>query len=138
VSACGLIFDAAGNLYGATPTAGSGGGGTVFQLTPSGGGWTFGVLYNFGTGTGPYASLLMNTASTLYGTTFSVGAYGYGSVFELTLSGENWTETVLHDFSGSDGGNPESTPVFISNGNLYGTTSSGGAYSNGVVFEIAP
>ncbi len=131
----GLIFDASGNLYGATSGGGSGGGGTVFELTPSGGNWTFSVL----SGAGSVASLIMDAAGNLYGTTFTVGAYGYGSVFKLTPSGGGWTYTDLYDFTGgNDGANPESTPVFDVSGNLYGTTRSGGTYGNGVVFEITP
>jgi len=139
VPACGLIFDPLGNLYGATPAGGSGGGGTVFELTPSGGNWTFSVLYNFNAGTGPYASLIMDATGNLYGTTFTVGAYGYGSVFKLTFAGDGWTYTDLYDFTGgNDGASPESTPVFDVAGNLYGTTSGGGAYGSGAVFEITP
>jgi uncharacterized repeat protein (TIGR03803 family) len=139
VPACGLIFDQLGNLYGATPAGGSGGGGTVFELTPSGGNWIFAVLYNFNAGTGPYASLTMDRAGSLYGTTFTVGADGYGSVFKLTFSGGGWTYTDLYDFTGgNDGGNPESKPVFDANGNLYGTARLGGTYGNGVVWELTP
>jgi uncharacterized repeat protein (TIGR03803 family) len=126
---CGLIFDPSGNLYGAT--------GKVFELMPSGGNWIYTVLYSFSSG-GVYSNLIMDAAGNLYGTTFAAGAYGYGSVFKLTPSGGSWTETDLYSFSGgSDGANPQSTPVFDANGNLYGTARGGGAYGNGVVFEIA-
>ena len=139
VPACGLILDPSGNLIGATPAGGSGGGGTVFQLTPSGGAWTFSLLYNFSAGTGPYASLMMDAAGSLYGTTFTVGTDGYGSVFKLTSSGGGWTYADLYDFTGgNDGANPESTPVFDANGNLFGTTNAGGVYGQGVVFELTP
>ena len=135
----GLIFDQFGNLYAATPTGGSGGGGTVFELTPSDGNWTFSVLYSFSAGTGPYGSLTMDAAGNLYGTTFTVGAYGYGSVFKLTFSGGGWSATDLHDFTGgSDGGNPFGNVTLKPNGKLYGTASGGGAYGLGVVWEITP
>ncbi len=90
----GLIFDAAGNLYGTTVnggiytscTYGTYGCGTVFKLTPSGGGWTEEVLHSFGNGTdasNPYASLTFDAAGNLYGTTVYGGTYGYGTGFEI-------------------------------------------------------
>jgi uncharacterized repeat protein (TIGR03803 family) len=137
VPACGLTLDQLGNLFGATPTAGASGGGTFFELT--GGDWMFGVLYPFSSGTGPYASLAIDSTGNFYGTTFAGGAYGFGSVFKLTYSGGSWTSSTLHDFtSGSDGANPQSTPVFDTVGNLYGTTRAGGAYGNGTIFQLTP
>jgi len=145
----GVITDQAGNLYGATSVS-SGGGGTIFELSPSGGGWNYQTLYNLaGTGsgrTGPFARLFMDEAGNLYGTTYADGAYGKGSVFKLTAGSSGWTFTTLHDFTGgSDGANPEATLVMDNSGNLYGTTFQGGStsancenYQCGVVFEITP
>jgi uncharacterized repeat protein (TIGR03803 family) len=137
--AAGLISDSAGNLYGATTVGGSDGGGTVFELTPSNGNWTLSVLYSFTGGAGPANSLVMDTAGNLYGTTVEDGTYGVGNVFELTPSGGNWIYTDLHDFTGgSDGSDPFGGAILGANGNLYGTTETGGANGDGVVFEIAP
>lgn len=134
-----LIFDPLGNLYGTTPTAGLAGGGTVFMLASSGSNWMFTTLSSLPPGTGSYGSPIMDTSGNVYGTTFSSGLYGFGSVFELTPSGGGWTYTVLHDFTGgSDGGNPWGNVTLEPNGKLYGTTSGGGSYGHGVVFEIAP
>ncbi len=134
----GLVFDQAGNLYGDTFLGGEYNGGTVFELSPSNGGWSFNVIYNF-TGSGPWASLSIDAAGNLYGTTTGSGAYGYGNVFKLTPSDGGWTYTSLHDFTGgSDGGFPVSVVSFDANGNLYGTAEVGGAYDNGVVWEITP
>ena len=135
----GPILDQSGNLYGATAGYGSGGGGTVFELTPATGGWTLNTLYSFaGTG-GPTGTLVMDGAGNLYGTTYSDGAYGYGNVFELTPHNGSWFYTDLHDFTGgSDGGNPNSNVVFDTSGNLYGTASTGGSQGVGVVWEITP
>jgi len=85
----GVIFDAAGNLYGTTLSGGAYVYGTVFQLTPTtGGGWTETVLHGFddnGTdGQSPSAGVILDSAGNLYGTTASGGAYGYGTVFEIT------------------------------------------------------
>jgi uncharacterized repeat protein (TIGR03803 family) len=141
----GLIFDALGNLYGTTSSGGAGGGGTVFKLTPSGGGsFTFTLLFSFtGSGvtsaTGPAATLTMDAAGNIYGTTTNDGAFGQGSVFKLTPSGGGYTFTSLHDFTGgTDGGRPFSNVVFDAAGNLYGTSLQGGADAAGVVFEITP
>jgi uncharacterized repeat protein (TIGR03803 family) len=139
----GLTFDQSGNLYGTTTSAGSGGGGTVFQLAPSGSSWTYSVLYSFtGTnnGCGPLGSLVMDKAGSLYGTTYCDGANHDGNVFKLTPSGGSWTYTSLHDFTGrDDGGYPVSNVVFDAKGNLYGTTYIGGTQGGGgVVWEITP
>jgi len=117
----GVIFDQSGNLYGATTTGGSGGGGTVFELTPSGSGWTFTLIYSFTGGAycGPRGNLVMDGAGNLYGTTRCDGTYNQGSVFKLTPSSGGWTESDLYDFTGgSDGGSPFSKVVIDANGNL--------------------
>src|SRR5579883_3122854 len=68
----------------------------------------------------PYEALVLDRAGNLYGTTVHGGAYGNGTVFELTNSGGVWTETVLYSFSGlSDGGLPFGSLVFDRAGNLY-------------------
>ncbi len=134
----GLVFDQAGNLYGDTFLGGENNGGTVFAMSPSNGGWTFNVIYSF-TGSGPWASLTIDAAGNLYGTSTGSGAYGYGNVFKLTPSNGGWTYTSLHDFTGgSDGKLPVSVVSIDGNGNLYGTTSEGGADGKGVVWEITP
>jgi uncharacterized repeat protein (TIGR03803 family) len=139
----GLIFDQSGSLYGATSTGGSDGGGTVFKLSPPGTWTTLTVLYSFTNASnqcGPRATLVMDGAGNLYGTTICDGAYFLGSVFELTPSDGTWTLTSLHDFAGvhNDGTQPSSNVVIDVDGNLYGTTQSGGAHGDGVVWEITP
>ena len=147
----GLVFDAAGNLYGTTSAGGPYGGGTVFMLSPSGNGWTFTRLYSF-TGSardsfpdipGPNDSLVIDAAGSLYGTTYAAGAYGYGNVFKLTPSNGGWTYTSLHDFNDwRFGAHPYGGVVLDTNGNLYGTTDEGGTACGdngcGVVWEITP
>jgi len=137
--AAGVISDSAGNLYGATTVGGSGGGGTVFELTPSNGQWILSVLYSFTGSAGPANSLVMDTAGNLYGTTVEDGTFGAGTVFELTPSGGGWIYTDLHDFTGgSDGSDPFGGVILDAGGNLYGTTEMGGANGDGVVFEVTP
>jgi uncharacterized repeat protein (TIGR03803 family) len=144
----GLIFDGSGNIYGTTVGGGAyggpGTGGAVFELTPvAGGGWTETLLHSFGNGadgSGPFSSLIFDGSGNLYGTTIRGGAYGDGTVFELTpVAGGSWTETVLHSFGhGKDGSGPASGLIFDGSGNLYGTTGGGGAFGSGTVFEITP
>jgi uncharacterized repeat protein (TIGR03803 family) len=101
-----LVFDAAGNLYGTTTYGGAApnGGGTVFELSPSQGSWTETVLYSFcsqpscADGQTPEGALIFDSQGNLYGTTYSGGAYGYGTVFELSPSRSGWSETVLYSF----------------------------------------
>jgi len=133
------VFDPYGNLYGSTTQSGTGRGGTAFELTPSGDNWMFALLYSFIGDEGPWGALTMDAAGDLYGTTFQDGAYGWGSVFKLTHSSGGWTYTDLHDFTGGDDGRgPYGNVILDVKGNLYGTTYTGGTYSDGVVWEITP
>jgi uncharacterized repeat protein (TIGR03803 family) len=156
--AAGLIEDKRGNLYGTSFYGGayasaSVNGGTVFELIPpttQGGDWTESILWSFGNGSdgqGPSASLIMDTAGNLYGTTNGGGPFasrqtnGGGTVFELTppSTGGDWTESILWNFGeGSDGVNPVAGLIMDSNRNLYGTTSGGPGPVNGIVFELTP
>jgi uncharacterized repeat protein (TIGR03803 family) len=133
-----LVSDHAGNLYGTTYDGGLFGYGTVFELTPSNGAWVETVIHNFtggSDGASPYAGLTRSEAGALYGTTF-YGGYGYGTVYELTLSGSTWILHVLYTFDGTDGANPTAPPVLDSENNLYGTTETGGANTCGNVYEL--
>jgi uncharacterized repeat protein (TIGR03803 family) len=102
------------------------------------------VLYSFtggSDGANPQSRLTFDAAGNLYGTTYSGGLWGYGTVFELSPNGNGgWNETVLYSFTGgADGANPVwSYVMFDSVGNLYGTAYSGGANGYGVVFELSP
>jgi uncharacterized repeat protein (TIGR03803 family) len=132
----GLIFDNTGNLYGTTNTGGAGGGGTIFKLSPSDGGWVYTLLYSFtgGANCGPWSSLALH-GGNLYGTTVC-GGLGAGSVFELSASG---TFTSIYDFTGgNDGEFPYGSVAFDTTGNIYGTTLRGGQDLQGVVWKITP
>jgi uncharacterized repeat protein (TIGR03803 family) len=145
----GLIIDQSGNLYGTTTDAGSNGGGTVFELSPSGAGWTYSVIYSLagslGDSCGPAYALVTDTGGNLYDTTECDGANSMGNVFKLTNTGGSWTYTSLHDFTGgSDGYFPLTGVTFDTSGNLYGTTYYGGNVNCnapsgcGLVWEITP
>jgi uncharacterized repeat protein (TIGR03803 family) len=140
----GVLRDVSGNLYGTTALGGVYDygvyGGTVFEITAAGGEK---VLYSFCAttfcpdGAYPYSGLMQDSSGNLYGTTKSGGNSAPGVVFELTLSG---TETVLYNFQreGADGYYPYAGLVGDSDGNLYGTTLSGGTAGVGTVFEVSP
>jgi|SRR5450631_245064 len=126
----GLTLDAKGNIYGTTSQGGSSDAGTVFELTLSRKGtWNWHILHSFNVvdGLSPwFGSLIFDQKGNLYGTT-SEGGSGFGTVFELTRSGNTWTETVLHNFAGGkDGANPNAGVSIDSLGRLYGMTPLGG------------
>jgi uncharacterized repeat protein (TIGR03803 family) len=137
-----LVFDHAGNLYGTTS---NGPEGTVFKLSPSGAGtWTETTIHTFTCctdGVAPYANLIFDTAGNLYSTTRNGGAFGSGSVFELSPNADGtWSETVIYSFanSGPEGNIPQDGLLIDSAGNLYGTTSQGGSTGVGNAFELLP
>jgi uncharacterized repeat protein (TIGR03803 family) len=137
----GLVFDEAGNLYGTTSANdGSELHGLVYKLTPSDGGWAENTLHTFtgSDGSYPAAGVIFDRNGNLYGTTVEGGAYGYGTVFQLTRSGIGWTENVLYNFDwyGADGGQPVGGLIFDQQGNLYGTTTLG--HPGPSVFMLSP
>jgi uncharacterized repeat protein (TIGR03803 family) len=85
----GLVLDSSGNLYGTTQYGGTYYVGTVFELTPkAGGGWTEKIVHNFDSnnhkdGYSPVAGLIIDATGNLFGTTYSGGTYGYGTVFGI-------------------------------------------------------
>jgi uncharacterized repeat protein (TIGR03803 family) len=141
-----LVIDGAGNLYGTSVQGGDFGSGTVFQLAPSGNGWTHTVLYSFTGGADggePYKGVTVDSQGTLYGTAVTGGGGscegGCGVAYKLTNSGGVWTQTVIHTFSGGDDGSgPGSGLTLGPNGTLYGMTPTGGANSQGVIFLLRP
>ncbi len=138
-----LIRDAKGNFYGTTIGGGAFSGGLVFKLDQTG---RETILYSFGffDGFPGYATLVRDAAGNIYDTTVYGGdfdcSYFYvvdcGSVFRLTPRGDF---TVLHSFEGKrngDGEFPYAGLLAGGNGEFYGTTSAGGSYGAGTVFEV--
>jgi uncharacterized protein (TIGR03437 family) len=140
-----------GNFYGTAEAGGANGQGTVFKITPDG---TFTTLYSFCSqggvnctdGASPQAGLVQNSDGDLYGTTYYGGANGAGTVFKITFSG---TLTTLYSFCSQGGVNctdgecPVAGLALATNGDLYGTTTRGGAFcvdadGCGTVFKITP
>ena len=162
-----------GAFYGTTFEAGDAacgvvGCGTVYELVPpatTGDPWGAVAIHTFGSvvddGGGPQASLTAGPGGVLYGTTYFGGSGGLcsyqngngcGTVFQLTppeIAGKPWTETILHNFTGSngDGAFPSGRLAVDHSGTLYGTTQYGGAGSScsyygavgcGTVFKLDP
>jgi len=155
----GVIIDALGNLYGTTSRGGSvecgwtlefTGCGSVYKLTPGANGWTFTNLYYFHPtmtrpdGVEPEGTLYEDAQHNLYGTTAYGGSGNGGTVFELTAGkGGGYRDSLLYSFvSPYDVGyQPTSGLIADKQGNLYGTTRSGGSGCNdlcGTVFEMSP
>jgi uncharacterized repeat protein (TIGR03803 family) len=149
-----LLKDSAGNLYGTTGFGGAHNWGTVFRLSPTGtGSFTETILYSFKGGSAdgayPQGTLVRDSVGNLYGVTQNGGITGTGCgvttpnpgcgvIFRLhpTTTG-GWAETVLHRFTGTDGGTSFAGLVQDSKGNFYGATSVGGSAGRGTVFKLS-
>jgi uncharacterized repeat protein (TIGR03803 family) len=142
-----LVADGAGNLYGTTSVGGvrfnnaGYGSGTVFELAPNG---TETVLYAFqggSAGADPAGGVVRDAQGNLYGAANGGGdlhcqkRYGCGIVYELTPAG---VFTILHTFETADGIHPVGGLTIDGAGNLYGTTTAGGAYGQGTIFQLTP
>ena len=89
-------------------------------------------------GAQPIGGVVLDSAGNLYGTTSLGGAYGNGTVYIEKLSGDTWTEKTIYSFmGGNDGENPPATVTLDGHGNIYGTTSLGGANGDGVVYKLS-
>ena len=134
----GLIQGSDGNFYGTTTDGGTSNLGTVFEITPAG---VETVLHSFvggaTDGSLPAATLIQGSDGNFYGTTANGGTSNFGTVFKITPAG---VETVLHSFAvgTTDGWLPLTALTQGSDGNFYGTTTSGGTYNSGIIFKITP
>jgi uncharacterized repeat protein (TIGR03803 family) len=136
----GLVADSSGNFYGAATAGGVNGGGTIFELSPSHGGFTFTTLASVpGSGvSGTFRDVLVQPNGVIYATTHCDGANSAGSIFELTQSGGTWTYNVLYNFTGGSDGDYSISSLVLKGDRLYGTTIYGGANGAGTVYAFKP
>ena len=135
-----LTIDPSGNLYGGTADGGGdsscfGGCGAIYKLTPSSGQYQMLHSFSYAEGASLGLALVLDGVGNLYGTAPTGGAYGHGSVFELTPSG---TLTLLHSFTGGSDGAWGMGVIFDPFGNLYGSSGTGGPADGGVAYEMSP
>lgn len=133
-----------GKFYGITQFGGASSNGAVYAMTPeSNGSFDVSVVYSFAGGSEgqyPVGKLIADSAGNLYGVTVFGGNQNQGIAYELskTASG-SWDLTVLWAFGNpGDAANPFAGLTWDKSGNLFGTTSVGGSYGTGTVFELSP
>jgi uncharacterized repeat protein (TIGR03803 family) len=130
-----LVLAPDGNFYGATPTGGADGDGTVFELSGPNH-QTFTTLMNFtSANVNPIGPLAFDSAGDLFGTTFTGGPNNAGTVFELSGPGYQ-TLTTLFNFNGSNGLHPHDSVIIDTAGNLFGLTAFAGS-GVGNAFELS-
>jgi uncharacterized repeat protein (TIGR03803 family) len=131
-----LTVGPSGNLYGTTMNGGDFGYGTVFEFDITTNTLSRIATFNGTNGAAPKAALTFDHAGNLYGTTVEGGVNSnFGTVFKIA-AGTNALSTVA-TFKHHNGAYPHSTLTIDTGGNLYGTTSQGGANGVGTVFKIA-
>lgn len=150
----GVVFDAAGNMYGTAPSGGRNAQGVVWERTRSG---RYEDLHDFGgivigangtcgpDGGAPVAPVSLDGAGNLYGTTYFGGLNGHGVIWEITRTGRY---RDIHDFGGLaltaqgtpvlDGEEPQCAVTFDCSGNMYGTTMYGGINRRGMIWKLSP
>jgi uncharacterized repeat protein (TIGR03803 family) len=142
-----LIADSKGDLFGTTDFGGANDDGTVFEILETAAGYastpTTLASFNGTNGLSPEGSLIADANGDLFGTTGGLDPTTFnpltdGTVFEIikTAAGYARTPTTLVSFKGTNGETPFGSLIADSNGNLFGTTDSGGANDDGTVFEI--
>jgi uncharacterized repeat protein (TIGR03803 family) len=133
-SSAALIQATDGNFYGTTYAGGTPNAGTVFRMTPAGVVTIMHTFTGMADGGSPFAALMQAGDGDLYGTTYSGGASGNGTVFRMSLSG---LFTTVYNFAGgSDGSNPHAALIQATDGNFYGTTQFGGTSNRGTLFGM--
>ena len=134
-ASAGFYMDAKGNLYSVTSQGGTSDEGVLYKLGPKG---KLTVLHSFTGGTTdgcyPYGTPAVDAQGNMYGGTGGCGTSNFGVVWKVSKNG---TETILHNFSGtSDGQSPLAGVILDADGNIYGSTNTGGASGFGTAFEI--
>jgi uncharacterized repeat protein (TIGR03803 family) len=132
-----LVKDSSGNLYGMTSMGGANDLGVLFELDPETGNFTKKLDFNGSeTGSIPYGSPIIAGNNKLYGLTSAGGTHKLGVLFEYDLATNIFSKKF--DFDTLNGMHPSGSLTQAGNGKLYGTTSKGGLYDWGVLFEWDP
>jgi len=134
VPVAGLVAGVDGNFYGTTYSGGSNSLGTVFKITPAGALTTLWSFTGGNDGDSPWGGLVQAQDGNLYGTAQAGGAYGFGTVFQISPTGQFTPLVQFDDFIGSE---PSGALVQGTDGNLYGTTQLGGAAGVGSIFRLS-
>jgi uncharacterized repeat protein (TIGR03803 family) len=145
----GIVMAPNGDMFGATIFGGANNAGAVYKLVQNGDRSELTVIYSFSfqnsDGYFPLGNLILDSQGNIYGATFHGGAYNAGAVFELSpLPGGQWREKILHSFgeSPSDGSQPWDHLYIDPQGNLFGTTETGGGTNCqggcGTAYELSP
>lgn len=150
-----LVLDDSGNLFGTTPWGGDTGQGTVFEISPSGRGWSHAMLHSFcakencSDGAVPLGGLAIDSGGTLYGFANGGGIVCVdtdhgpcGVIYAIAPGGPVLQYKVLYTFGeggrADDGANPSGSPILDAAGNLFGTTIFGGTgFFGGVAFKLS-
>jgi uncharacterized repeat protein (TIGR03803 family) len=128
------MVDSGGNLFGTAYHGGANSDGAIFEIAAGTNSITTLATFNGTNGSEPHSGLIEDAAGDLFGTTNLGGPNNYGVVFEVPAG--SGTITTVATFNGTDGIDPNPGLISDSAGNLYGTTNSGGANSDGTIFEL--
>lgn len=132
----GVVEGPNGKLYGAASAGGAAGGGVIYSYDLNSGTYTDEFDLNAVSGTVPYGSPIMGNDGKLYGMTTSGGIYSGGVIYSYDIATGIFTDEF--NFNGSSGLNPKGSLIQTVDGTLYGMTSSGGDYNNGIIFSFQP
>ena len=136
-----LTMDAAGDLFGTTNSGGQSSDGTVFEIVKTGSTYasspTTLASFTYTNGALPRGNLTTDSNGDLFGTTYTGGSFGDGTVFEMIKTGTTYAApTTLVNFTVSTSPSPWGGLTMDANGDLFGTSTSGGTFGYGTVFEI--
>ena len=132
----GPVLNYSGSLYGVTALGGANNTGVLYRWNPSTG---FKAVYSFGSGSAgasPSGQLLLAKDGNIYGVTKAGGSCGQGTVYKFVVS--TGAVTTLHSFCGQEGTSPITGVIQATDGNLYGTAYTGGAYCGGSLYKLTP
>ena len=139
-----LAIDASGDLIGTATSGGTSNWGIVYRIVPNGGNSQLSVLYNFcsqancADGTSPMGRLALDSADDIFGTALAGGSADFGTAWKWSAGAYSLLYTFCSSGNCADGQWPVGGVTLDSSGHVFGTTSEGGSYNDGLVFELTP